>query len=290
VTATGQASAASASASAASSSADAASASASAASASELAALGYANSASNSETAASASADSASASASSALGYRDEIIAGNFNYVGTTSFNGVHGVGGTLNVTGTINFDGASVLNLTTANLSDWPVGLTVAELGHLSTVTANVQDQIDGKAQLTHSHAISDVTNLQTTLTGLQNGLDTKASLTGTETLTNKTLGQSTSVSDGGTQASSSFTLSHSGGLIRRLSLTGSITVTVSLSANGEAVSLLVDGNSHAITWVGVTEWLTSDGLAPALYSGWSCFTFIRQGGTIFGAVTNTG
>ena len=46
---------------------------------------------------------------------------------------------------------------------------VTTAELGHLSGVSSGIQSQIDSKAALSHTHAISQVANLQTALDGKQ-------------------------------------------------------------------------------------------------------------------------
>lgn len=70
---------------------------------------------------------------------------------------------------GTITSNGVVLTSGSTSllGMSDWPVGLTLAELGYLANVTSDIQSQLGGKAAASHSHAQSDVTGLVSALAG---------------------------------------------------------------------------------------------------------------------------
>ena len=51
---------------------------------------------------------------------------------------------------------------------------ITTLELGYLRNATGNIQTQLNGKANTSHTHTIANITNLQTTLNGKANTLHT--------------------------------------------------------------------------------------------------------------------
>jgi len=48
----------------------------------------------------------------------------------------------------------------------------TTTEINYLDGVTSNIQDQISGRAPLSHTHPISDITNLSSTITDIQSAI----------------------------------------------------------------------------------------------------------------------
>lgn len=66
----------------------------------------------------------------------------------------------------------ATTVTNSLATKQDIVSGVSDTEIGYLDGVTSSIQTQIDGKANTSHTHAISDVTDLQT-------NLDSKALLT---------------------------------------------------------------------------------------------------------------
>lgn len=69
----------------------------------------------------------------------------------------VHGISDTANLVYTSDI----------ANKQDVVAGVSSTEIGYLSGVTSDIQLQIDGKANSSHTHAITDVTDLTTQLSG---------------------------------------------------------------------------------------------------------------------------
>lgn len=45
-------------------------------------------------------------------------------------------------------------------DISDWPSGVSAAEVGHLNGATSNLQDQLDGKADSSHDHPASVISS----------------------------------------------------------------------------------------------------------------------------------
>lgn len=69
----------------------------------------------------------------------------------------VHGISDTANLVYTSDL----------ANKQDVVAGVSSVQIGYLSGVTSDIQIQIDDKANTSHTHAITDVTNLTTELSG---------------------------------------------------------------------------------------------------------------------------
>lgn len=51
---------------------------------------------------------------------------------------------------------------LAAGDITDWPAGVSVTELGYLDGVTSALQTQIDGKANTSHTHVIGDLPQLE--------------------------------------------------------------------------------------------------------------------------------
>lgn len=47
-------------------------------------------------------------------------------------------------------------------DISDWPAGVSVTELGYLDNASDNIQTQINGKADTSHTHVIGDLPQLE--------------------------------------------------------------------------------------------------------------------------------
>jgi hypothetical protein len=60
---------------------------------------------------------------------------------------------------------------ITLSQISDWPPGLTAAELGYLDGVTSSVQSQLGGKAASSHTHPISQISDWPPGLTAAELG-----------------------------------------------------------------------------------------------------------------------
>ena len=64
----------------------------------------------------------------------------------------------------------ATTITNAIAGKQDAVSGVSSTEIGYLDGVTSSIQTQINSKANTSHTHAISDVTNLSTTLNGKAN------------------------------------------------------------------------------------------------------------------------
>jgi hypothetical protein len=64
----------------------------------------------------------------------------------------------------------ATTVSTSIGNKQDKVSGVSDTEIGYLDGVTSAIQTQINGKANTSHTHAISDVTNLQTSLGAKKN------------------------------------------------------------------------------------------------------------------------
>ena len=185
------------------------------------------------------------------------------------------------------------------------------ADLATLSSIDPYTKSEVDtalsGKANTTHTHAISDVTNLQTTLDGkaneshahaissvigLQTALNGKASLTGTETLTNKTI-ESSIITNGYTEEVFTITgttpnISPNNGSIQTWVLTANSTPTLGTWDAGQSITLMIDdGSAYSINWTNLSvAWKTNGGVAPTLNtSGYTVVTLWKVGSVIYGA-----
>lgn len=182
-------------------------------------------------------------------------------------------------------------------NLLDGVVA-TTTEINYLDGVTSNIQDQISGRAPLSHTHSISDTTGLQSALdnkaesshthtkseitdfdhshttsdiTGLQSALDAKASSSHTHTVSDITNISSISINANAvtttvsTSSSTSYNLSalDKNKVIRFTSSSAiSLSVTDVLST-GDSVVIIQDGTGQVtISGTGVNGAGTDSGV----------------------------
>jgi hypothetical protein len=82
---------------------------------------------------------------------------------------------GNLATHGTITANGQLLTN-SLPNMSDWPAGLTLDELGRLIGVTSSVQDQLNAKAPLDNPNFTTGITTPSITVTGSVDGVDVSA------------------------------------------------------------------------------------------------------------------
>lgn len=75
--------------------------------------------------------------------------------------------GSTITLTGSDGSKTSVTDSNTTYSLSSFDVNASAAELNYVKGVTSSIQTQLNGKAPMSHMHAIADVTGLQTALDG---------------------------------------------------------------------------------------------------------------------------
>lgn len=96
-------------------------------------------------------------------------------------------------------------------DITDWPSGVSVTELGYLNDVTSDIQAQINGKANTSHTHAINDTTGLQAALDALAiavggNAINGNKTVSGTETMTSAQYWDTLTVPNGATLVADSY------------------------------------------------------------------------------------
>ncbi len=132
----------------------------------------------------------------------------------------------------------------------------------------SEVDTALGGKANTTHTHVISDVTNLQTSLDAKANS--TNPSFTG-------------SISEGVYNLTGTD-ISPANGTIQYKTLTANTTFTESL-ADGQSVTLMLNPSTFTTTWFTAT-WIGSKAsVAPTLIASvYNCITFFQFGDVVYG------
>jgi len=165
----------------------------------------------------------------------------------------------------TLTNDSGYLTTLATGDLSDWPVDVSVTEVGYLDGVTSAIQTQLNSRVTLTGAQTLTDKTLTAPTIIG-------------------------TVVEDVYAISGTTPALEPANGSIQTWTLTANSTPTDALVA-GEGITLMVnDGISYTITWP-TTTWVNNGGLAPTLAtSGYTVIALWKVSTTLYGALVGDG
>ena len=172
---------------------------------------------------------------------------------------------------------GAGNVDLVRADVGLGNVDNTSDSAKPISTAT---QAALNGKANVSHTHAIADVT-------GLQAALDAKLAATGGAAsglvLNDGYTEEVFAITDGST-----VNLSPNNGSIQTWTLGANRTPGQTSWSSGQSITLLIDdGSARTINWGTLAvAWQTDGGTAPALKtSGYTVVVLWKVGSTIYGA-----
>lgn len=202
--------------------------------------------------------------------------------IGTTSisFSQVSGSGGSV-AAADVSYAGSTNLsaNNVEAALDELDSEKAAVSHSHAISDVTNLQTSLDGKASSSHSHAISDVTNLQTTLDG-------KASSSHSHIISDVT-GLQTAL-DGKAASSHSHAISDVTGLQTALdgkqATLGTGSITSSLILDGT----IVNGDIATGAAIALSK-LATDPLARANHTGTQTLSTISDAGTAASAALDT-
>ena len=137
----------------------------------------------------------------------------------------------------------ADITDLDLSTKQDVVEGVSDTEIGYLSEVTGDIQEQLDLKASSTHSHAISDITDLTTTLSDKADL--SGASFTGAVSVT----GSVSATNFVGSVATTTASLNFSTETFKTITLSGTTTFTASNYAAGRTVTVRVNPGASTRT-----------------------------------------
>jgi hypothetical protein len=173
----------------------------------------------------------------------------------------------------------------------------TTTEINYLDGVTSNIQDQISGRAPLSHTHAIADTTGLQSALDGkaASSHTHTKSEITDFEhSHTTSDITGLQSALDGKAASSHTHTISDITNISSISINANAVTTTVSTSSSTSYSLSALDKNkiirftsSSAITF-SITDVLSTGDSVVVLQDGTGQITFSGTG--VSGAGTDTG